>query len=113
MNMKRTITLTETELKALIKESINEILNSKKSTLNENLFGGSDTYFYIDGEDVTSQIHMRPRCSMKHIENSPDRSNFAFGRGEGGPGNVFYPDDIQYDLNGDVHVYLKPMPTQA
>ena len=111
--MKQTVKLTELELKRLIKETLCEILNLKKSQLNENLFGGSDTYFYIDGKDVTTQIHMRPRCSMKHIEKSPDRTKFAFGRGEGGPGNVFYPDDIQHDLNGDVHVYLKPMPTQA
>lgn len=111
--MKQTVTLTEVELKKIIKECLYEALNSKKTTLNENLFGGSDEYFYIDGKDVTSEIHMRPRCSMKYIEKSPDRTKFAFGRGEGGLGNVFYPDDIQHDLNGDVHIHLKPMPTQA
>lgn len=110
--MKQTIKLTESELKSIIKDAVNEIISERK-VLNENLFGGQDLYFYINGKDVTSEIHMRPRCSMSFIERSPDKTKFAFGRGEGGPGNIFYPEKIQYDLNGDIHVYLKPITTQA
>ena len=110
--MKQKIKLTESELKSIIKDAINEIISERK-VLNENLFGGQDLYFYIDGKDVTSEIHMRPRCSMAFIERSPDKTKFAFGCGEGGPGNIFYPEKIQHDLNGDIHVYLKPITTQA
>ena len=43
--MKQTIKITESELKSIIKDAVNEIISERK-TLNENLFGGQDLYFY-------------------------------------------------------------------
>ena len=112
--MKQTIRLTENELKEIIKEVLLENITHQKNTLNESIFNGlSDEHFWIDGKEVSDQIHMRPRCSMKYIERDPDKTKFAFGRNGGGPGNVFYPAKILHDLNGDIHIHLEPMPTQA
>ena len=96
--MKKRIILTETELKNVIKD-----------VLNENLFGGSDTRYVFNGKDISDKIKSRPKCSPKFIQNADDKKKFFFTALIDGNTMHFNPSDVFQTLNGDWEIRLEEM----